>query len=76
MEFHITGLPVSDVAVIDDALRAVDPAALVDLEGPTLRVATCLGSAELATILSSTGLAVRGDQIVQLPSICCGGCSG
>lgn len=76
MEFHITGVPVSDVAAIDDALRAADPAALVDLDGSTLRVATCLGSTELRSILSGSGYSVGRDQVVQLPSICCGGCSG
>lgn len=76
MEFHIKGLPVSDVAAIEGAVLAVDPAALVDLEGSTLRVATCLDSAELTTIISSTGNAVGPEQIVQRPSVCCGGCSG
>ena len=76
MEFHITGLRVSDVAVIDDTIRAWDPAALVDLEDSTVRVSTCLGAAELTTLLSRTGYPVGADQIVQLPSVCCGGCSG
>ena len=44
MEFHITTTHAAplDLVVIDELVRAVDPAALLDLDGHTLRVATSL----------------------------------
>jgi hypothetical protein len=77
MEFHIaTAGPLPDLVVIDEALRAVDPAALVDVDGTTLRVATSLSAAELVSVITATGYPLGAAQVMQLPSICCGGCSG
>lgn len=44
---------------VREAIRAVDPAALVDIDpsGQALRVAA----------------AVDADQVIQVPSVCCGG---
>ncbi len=69
MEFHIR-MPasLSELGVIDDAIRSLDPAALVDIDetGELIRVATSLRPGELVSLISTT----------QLPSVCCGGCSG
>ena len=77
MEFHITmRMPSPDIVAIDDAVRAADPAALVDLDGTILRVATSLRSSELTSAIAAAGYPLDDDQVTQLPSICCGGCSG
>lgn len=79
MEFHIKMADsLLDIGTIDDAIRAVDASALVDIDsaGNTLRVATSVGAAELVLLLSQAGHPVGPHQVVQLPSICCGGCSG
>ena len=77
MEFHITmRMPSPDIVAIDDAVRAADPAALVDLDGTILRVATSLRSSELTSAIAAAGYPLAADQVTQLPSICCGGCSG
>ena len=77
MEFHVAmRAPSPDIAAIEDAVRAVDPAALVDLDGSTLRVATSLHPSELTSAIAAAGYPLDADQVTQLPSICCGGCSG
>ncbi len=79
MEFQI-GIagPAPDARVIEDAIQAVDPAALVDLDpdGQALRVATLVGARELVDLITQAGYRVDPAQVRQLPSICCGGCSG
>jgi hypothetical protein len=79
MEFHIRmagSLP--DMHAIDVAIRDVDPAAVIDLnpESGLLRVAAAMDAAELVSLINATGNALGPDQVSQLPSICCGGCSG
>ncbi len=81
MEFHIkligpaAGL---DLEAIAHAVGTVDPSALVDIDpsGRILRVATSIDAAELAALMAQAGYPVAPDQVTQLPSICCGGCSG
>ena len=77
MEFHITthAAPL-DLVIIDELVRAVDPAALLDLDGNTLRVATSLDARQLTTLIGDAGYLPDDAQVMQLPSICCGGCSG
>ncbi len=79
MEFHIqiTG-PAPDPGVIEDAIRDLDPAALVDIDpsAPTLRIATSVGAQQLIALITQAGYPVSPAQVRQLPSICCGGCSG
>lgn len=79
MEFkiEITG-PAPDARVIEDAIRAVDPAALVDIDpdGQALRVAALVATHELVELITQAGYHVDPAQVRQLPSTCCGGCSG
>ncbi len=79
MEFHIamTG-PSPDPAVVQDALFHIDPTAVADLDmsGLVLRVSASPTAADLVEILRRTGWPVTPEQVVQLPSICCGGCGG
>jgi hypothetical protein len=79
MEFHIKFSGTApDPGVIEDAIRAVDPSALVDIEpgADTLRIAASVDAVELAALVSQSGLVVAPSQVIRLPSICCGGCSG
>ena len=79
MEFHIqwTGaLP--DGAALEGVIRQEDPAALVDIvrESATVRIASSCTAAGLAALLARAGHAITAAQVVQQPSVCCGGCSG
>lgn len=79
MEFHITLVePVAGFANIEEAIQAADPAALLDVDsgGKLLRIATSLDAAMLVTLVCGAGLPITVDRVRQLPSICCGGCSG
>jgi copper chaperone CopZ len=79
MEYHIRlTQPLADLRPIEAALQAIDPVAQVDIDKPkqNLRVAAYIEAAELVTVLSEAGYPVLPQQIVQLPSICCGGCGG
>lgn len=79
MEFHIdTAGSTPDLGVIEAAIAAVDPSVLVDLDpaGHTLRVAASVDAVELISLLRQAGYPVAGHQVFQVPSICCGGCSG
>ena len=77
MEFHIkmTG-STPDIDAIERALHAVDPAALVDVDGTNLRVSAWLNAAQLLLLINQVGYPVEQAQLSQVPSTCCGGCSG
>jgi hypothetical protein len=79
MEFHIplTG-DAPDLAVIEDAIGEVDPSVLVDIDAASgkLRVAAAVDAAQLVQLLGQAGWVVPLAQVYQVPSICCGGCSG
>jgi len=79
VEFHVRldgARP--DLDALDDAIREVDPAAVLDIDpsGALLRVAAAMQAGELVDLLGGAGSPVTRDQVTQLPSICCGGCSG
>jgi hypothetical protein len=79
MEYHITiSGPAPDLGLVEDALLAADPSAVVDIDpaAPKLRVAISVDARQLIALLSHAGYAVAPHQVAQLPSICCGGCSG
>lgn len=63
---------------IENAIYDLDPAAVIDFTPATtrLRVAAVLDRDHLASLLVAAGCLVPPDAITQLPSICCGGCSG
>lgn len=79
MEFHIelAGVP-PDLAAIEGVLLDVDPAAVIDVDaaGLILRVSAAVEAAELVELVCRAGYPVAPAQVVQLPSICCGSCSG
>ena len=70
--------PVADLRRIEDALLAIDPAALVDVDaaGVSLRVASILGADELCRLVTDLGHPVERSRIVDVASECCGGCGG
>jgi len=79
MEFHIKFAGTApNAGVIENLIRAVDPAALVDIEpgADTLRIAATVDAAELAALVSQSGHVVAPSQVTRIASICCGGCSG
>ncbi|GAA0261869.1 hypothetical protein [Rhodanobacter caeni] len=79
MEFHIA---IADtrppLEAIEDAMFDVDSNALVDLDpsGSTLRISSFVTIEDLIDVMQRTGWTVAPEQVVQLPTICCGGCSG
>ncbi len=79
MEFHIALTGASPApGVVQDALFDVDPTAVVDLDmsGLVLRVSASATAADLIEVLRQLGWPVEPQRVVQLPSICCGGCGG
>jgi len=79
MEFHVALAGMTpDPARIEDALLELDPAAVVDIDqrAELLRVSTWLPGSQLLGLLAQAGCPVPAERMRQLPSICCGGCSG
>jgi hypothetical protein len=79
MEYRIElAQEVTDLGAIEDAIRGVDPSALVDIDpvGGALRIAATIAEGELVALVRLAGLLISRRQVLLLPSICCGGCSG
>jgi hypothetical protein len=79
MQFRVSFTqPVRDLSAIEAALLAIDPAAAIDLvrAGTQLRVASTLDAMQLGRVLAGTGHAIALEQVVAVPSECCGGCGG
>ena len=79
VEFHIHLAGARpDLGAVEVAVLDADPAALIDLDasGNTLRVAGALTAVDLVVLMRHAGCPVMPQQVEQLPSICCGGCSG
>ena len=79
MEYHIRlTAPPADIRHIESVLQAIDPAALVDIDKHKahLRVAASIDTADLMSALDDAGFPVLPNQIIQLASVCCGGCGG
>ena len=79
MEFHIAltdACPGPDA--IQDVMFDADPNAVVDLDmsGLVMRISSYVTVKDLIEVLRRTGWTVAPEQVVQLPTICCGGCSG
>jgi hypothetical protein len=79
MQFRIEiTRPVTDLRLLEDALLALDPAALVDIDpaGVNLRFASVLCADELCRLVTDIGYPVERGRIIDIPSDCCGGCAG
>ena len=68
----------ADLARVDRALAALDPAALCDFDMATctIRIQTAATHSEVLTGLRGEGVAASPSTLFQLPSECCGGCGG
>lgn len=79
MEFHIMlSGSVPDTDAIEQAIRNIDPSALVDID-PTshaVRVAASIDAVQLVALFGQAGYPLSPRQVTQAPSICCGGCGG
>ena len=67
-----------DIAVIEQRLQQADPACVLDLDPANghLRVSTCASPDEVLQALVASGHPVSAKDVTQVPSVCCGGCSG
>ena len=77
MEFRIRlAADAPDMVAIDEALRGIDPAAIVDRDPAdgALRATVWMSGGELATVLTQAGYPPS--EVQQLASVCCGDCSG
>jgi hypothetical protein len=68
----------TNTALFAQMLQSEDPGAMIDRapDAPALRLSTCLAPRELQALAAAAGMALGADAIEQLPSECCGGCSG
>ena len=78
MQFHVwINDTRPDIARIEEALREIDPSAIVDIDALSrLRVMTIALPAELVDALGRSGYRVALADIDPIPSVCCGGCGG
>lgn len=79
MEFQVDiTQPWPDPDLVADVIREIDPTAIADIDGKhaLLRVSAAVSATELASLLVSAGVEAEPGKIRQMPSICCGGCSG
>jgi hypothetical protein len=70
--------PIPDLHRLQSLVRDEDPAALLGLDraGATLRVASSLGKRELCALFDRAGYPVQREELLDVPSECCGGCGG
>ncbi len=79
MEFHVALAGMKpDAGRIERLLMELDPAAVLDVDERVelLRLSTWLPVADVLALLERAGCPVPIERMRQLPSICCGGCSG
>lgn len=79
MEFHIAlteACPGPEV--IQEAMVEIDPNSVVDLDmsGLVMRISSWVTVTDLIDVLQQADWTVAPEQVVSLPTICCGGCSG
>ena len=79
MEYHVSFDAAPDLDLIAGLLLDSDPAAVADVDphaAPVLRVSTWLPREDLCAVLRQAGYRLPDERIRQLPSVCCGSCSG
>jgi hypothetical protein len=79
VEYRIALLaPAPAPARLDALLAAQDPSAVgeLDARGQVWRLNTILSTKDVIALLAEAGCPTPASQVVLLPSVCCGGCSG
>jgi hypothetical protein len=77
MQFTVQLPANSDEAGIAEAFARIDPSIVMDLDpAGLLRIAAVVDEALIAQALRDLGFVVAEDEVVRLPSECCGGCGG
>jgi hypothetical protein len=78
MEFSVTMPGPIDPGAIEQAIREIDPAAVVDIDpaASTLRVAATVDLVQLLALFNRAGYPVDRHHVAQAASVCCGGCGG
>ena len=74
---HTTG-DTPNLTAIEDAIAHLDPAVVLDVDatGHGVRISAAVTEYELLACLRKAGLDAEPQQLVRLPSECCGGCGG
>jgi len=78
MRYTLSTRGTPDIAAIEQAIVELDPAAVLDLgtQASMVRISSVATEAELIDCLRQAGVTAGADQLVRLPSECCGGCGG
>ena len=78
MQFTMITRSTPDMATIERAVSELDPAALLDFDAHAsiVRISSVATETELLACLQQADVGVEAEQLVRLPSECCGGCSG
>jgi hypothetical protein len=79
MEFHVRlNRSILDPGAIEAAFLDVDAAATVAIDplDGWLRLSSLISASDVLEVLRGSGHAVEAWQVEQLPSVCCGSCSG
>ncbi len=77
MEYHINiHKNISDnlLRKVESVLMDEDPSAIIDFDGKQIRISTYLSIKYLENIISN--ITTMSFKITQIPSTCCGSCSG
>ncbi|NDK37431.1 hypothetical protein DT603_01035 [Pseudoxanthomonas gei] len=78
MQYTLSTQGTPDIAAIERAIAELDPAMVVDFDqaASALRISSVATEAELLACLRQAGVGGAQDQLVRVPSECCGGCGG
>ena len=68
----------ADLSALRRRLDEADPAAMLDMDPGNghVRISTLIGAVELLALINGAGYPLRADELLQVPSQCCGGCGG
>lgn len=78
MRYTLSTYGTPDITAIEQAIAGCDPAVVLDFDiaSSMVRISSVATEAELIDCLRQAGVTAGADQLVRLPSECCGGCGG